>query len=105
MLEARVGAALGDERQGVAAGPGDFEVLGQCLLQRYVAEGVDVHVGVATQAGEFKQFADQFRAVARHHAKRVTGFIAQAGVGKVQGELAGFLVQAVRVQVPIKQQA
>ncbi|MNG28668.1 hypothetical protein D3C84_1139580 [compost metagenome] len=33
LFQAGVGAALGDEGQGVAVGPGDFEVFGQRLTQ------------------------------------------------------------------------
>jgi hypothetical protein len=42
---------FGDEGEGVAAGPGDFEVLSEGLLQGHVAERVDVHAGTGLQAG------------------------------------------------------
>ncbi|MNM96128.1 hypothetical protein D3C81_1085950 [compost metagenome] len=105
LFQPGVGAALGDECQGFAVRAGDFEMLGQSLMQRHFTALIDAHGGFAAQPGQIEQFADQLRAVARVNAQGVSGLVTQVRIPQIEGEHAGFLVRALAVQVQVGQQA
>ena len=85
-----VAAAFGQRGQERAGDAGQFALAEQPFAQR---QGVvaDAHVGIAIQRRRLQYRIDQSLRIARPHAQRITGLIAQAGTVEGQFEMTHIL--------------